>query len=267
MSDNSQILIRRLVDGELNRAEIRQLLNRAENDVELYRQLALLMVEDQLLRREIGAMLESPGLFVAEPPDTLPGDPGCSHATLTGGDGHGFETNGTGHAGGVFRDDTHTFSRPRFWRHGATFFATAAAMLLMTWLGYRAGFLQQQNRRGADPELAGVAAPLNPHLPSGQTPGPDSSRPWDQYATHHLQLVSNEGEAEGAEEVPVIPLSLAREMGLNWELQPVPVDVQRQYNRQGMALQPEVQYMRGRLNDGRQVVVPIQYIRAQAWGQ
>ena len=52
MTDARQIQLQRLVDGQLNRQHIKQMLTEAQSHNELWRDIAVAFVEDQIFERE-----------------------------------------------------------------------------------------------------------------------------------------------------------------------------------------------------------------------
>lgn len=248
MSELNRLQIQRLVDGELGRQQIRQLLLTAESDPGLYRQIALAMVEDRILQQELN---HPEGIAWAGRVGAGSGVPATPQgSSLESGSPVRLRSGGAG-----------------LWGRGASFLAMAAALLVMTWVGYRAG-QQRSMQSGLPGELLAQQSPplIQPEAEAGamDRPGPGPS-PLESYAPYRMQMVSNEGQA--SEEIPVMPISMAREMGLKYEPSPVPQEIQSQFNRRGYRVQPEIQYIHGRLPDGRELVVPFQKNRVTPWGQ
>lgn len=231
-SESEALELQRLADGELDRSQIRRLLHQAESDPGLYRRIALTLVEDQIWRREICAA--EPG--TAETPTMA--RPG--RLTLA--------------------DDG---AAPRSWRvSGTSWLAVAAGLLVMTWMGYAIG------RRGEGLRSAGNAAlPVAASAVPGNLPRTTDPASLSSYAPWQMQLVSNDGQPLGPESLPVLPLSMARELGLEYQPVEIPEPLQRQVGRHGYRVEPRYQYIHGRTSDGRRLVVPIQEVRLSPWGQ
>lgn len=250
MNESDRMQVQRLVDGELNRQQTRGLLQQAETDAGLYRQIALAMVEQQVLVREMNA-LEGLGGRTGV---------GCGNgSTVLSADSppvvpvHGSRSGGTS---GIW-------SRGPFGQLPA-FLATAAALLLMTWVGYRIGQAGLGGGSGSGGAVSGTGLASGQVAPLLIQPRSEQDA-WERYAPYRMQMVSNEGGT--LEEIPVMPISMAREMGLQYDPAPIPEDLQRRFNRQGYRVQPEIQYISGQMPDGRQVVVPVQKNRVTPYGQ
>jgi|GEM_PF-6698376 len=244
MTDTKQLMIQRLVDGELDRQQVRNLLHQAESESVMYRQIALAMVENQIWEKEI-CQLESAddaGNPVAGSEHS--GDAGQVHAGPRPSDNAG---------------------RPRVmpWRKGPAFLALAMTTLLMTWLGYSAGFWQSGMNRNSPDMNSGSS--LN--VAGSRGAGVASVDPYSQYSPYRMQMVSNDSGLGSGEEFPVIPISTARELGVQYELTQPSGELQRRLNSQGYELQPEIQYIRGHIDDGRQVIVPVGRMQLRQWGQ
>ena len=87
------------------------------------------------------------------------------------------------------------------------------------------------------------------------------------YAPWRMHMVSNEsGDPEGPA-VPVMSYATARDLGLEYQTTEIPEELQQQCGRHGYRLHPQIQYLRGRTSDGRQVLMPLEAVRAAPWGQ
>lgn len=254
-SETFELELQRLVDGELSPPRIGSLLQVAESRPGLWRELALAFVEQQVLRREASRFAStSVGSSVRENDDPLDGE-----------SDEGWEP--------VERD----FSRPRSaggpWgaHPGLRWLAAAAAMLLMLPLGFRLGQwhtggpIAQSPRWGNASQSGEVRSNESAHGPATQLASLDLTQ--RAIAPYRVRLVNDEGQPLVDKEIPLIPLTLASEMGIRLPQLTIPDDIQNEYRQAGYQLQPRVRWMSGRLDDGREVFIPVQDLTLVAYGQ
>jgi hypothetical protein len=235
MNENENLQLQRLVDGELDRQQIRSVLHQAESDPKLYRRIALAMIEDQIWQREILRLEAAGGETTPAAVESRPGELPAVR-----------------------------FSRQRndWMRRTAPFLAAAAVMMMMTWLGYRTGQSRGQFARPSTP--ASLAD--QPRTAENNSPARGGPTMLD-YAPYRMHLASNEtGDPEGPA-VPVMSYATARDLRLEYQTTEIPEALQQQFGRHGYRLHPEIQYLRGRTSDGRQLLMPLEAVRAAPWGQ
>jgi hypothetical protein len=229
MTDARQIQLQRLVDGQLSRPHIKQMLTEAQSNNELWRDIAVAFVEDQIFEREVC-------LSVAEPSKTsdCPIDSRAS----------GSQSNGS------------MYSHLRW--------MTAATLLVALSLGFVVG---RFNSTGIGPGgSVGREFVVNQPVNSWDVRGDDDG-PTQIKAPFSAQVVDNEGNVMSRQRIPLIPESMAREYGVNFSPEEVPQSVQSQFNRVGYEIKPNVEYYEGRTNDGRVVVMPVQNYKVRSYGQ
>lgn len=232
MNDQEQELqLQRLVDGQLTRSQIQELLAFAESDADLWREIAAVFIEDQIWQKEILSDLSVDGSASEELRLR-------SKRRSVGG---------------------HPSKMPFL-------FSVAAAALLGIWLGnvWPLGLSDDPGNLMSNP-VANSQTPerQNPeqllNQPELQSPNGGGQRPHSQLVdnfmpAHHLSM----GEAG---DVPLYTLEEAKKMGLNLEANHVPQETVDQFNRQGYQLQQNTRYISGRAPDGRKVLVPIRSVR------
>lgn len=240
MNENENLLLQRLVDGELDRQQVRRILHQAESEPALYRRIALAMIEDQIWRREI-LRREAAGCESAP-----------ASAPLDGGEALPAR-----------------FARqPENWmRRSAPLLAMAAAMLMMTWLGYRTGESRGVNARPAPSASLASQPAVLPATGDPDAAGQLAARTLLDQAPYRMQMVSNEsGQPEGPS-LPVMSINAAHEIGLQYQPTRIPDELQLECGRRGFRLQPQFQCLSGRTSDGRQILVPLEGVRVSPWGQ
>lgn len=229
MNDARQIQLQRLVDGQLNRQHIKQMLTEAQSHNELWRDIAVAFVEDQIFEREVClSVSEAASKPAAGPSDINAADNSSSWLT-----------------------------------YGRLRWITAATLLLALSLGFIAG---RFNSRGvgsgrvgndiASIQPAGVERSISDDNGLTQIKAPFSAR-----------LVDNQGRAMSDQGIPLITESMAREYGYKYNPAEVPQSVQSQFNRVGYEIKPNVEYYKWRTSDGRIVEVPVQNYMVQSYGQ
>jgi hypothetical protein len=69
------------------------------------------------------------------------------------------------------------------------------------------------------------------------------------------------------ESVPVMPQSVAQELGYQPSKSHIPVEVQAKLRREGYQLDSSIHYLKGSTGDGREIIVPVESVRMQPYGQ
>lgn len=217
--NEQELQLQRLVDGQLDLKQTQEMLQRANLEPELWREMAAAFVEDQIWRNEVTA-------------DGLAEQASSVEATSP-------KSNNTS------KSNPSTAPGVKFW------LALAAAIVAGIWLG-RAWF----------PE---GAADSNPNtVASHQTP-PDTDLTSDPISdTPDRQLVSYEPAHHlsmgDAGEVPLYTLEQAHKLGLLKE-QSLPQETVDQLRERGYELEQNTQYISGKAQDGRRILVPVRSVR------
>ncbi len=247
-----ELELQRLADGELDQRRVSDLLRLAENRPGIWREMALVFVEQQAMGRALSQFVGDTSSPAPEDGEVLPAGTAMSAANCDWGSGT-------------------TPAKPVFWMSANVFWLSAAAALLLVmplgyWLGIQQGaqFAHQLvNHVDRSVPLASVEAPVNNVPPVIST----ADRLQQVVAPYKIRLVSENGEPLVDEEIPLIPHTLAVEMGLRLPQIEIPEVIQVEYRQAGLELQPRVRLLSGRMNDGRQVVVPVQDLTLVAYGQ
>lgn len=215
----------RLIDGELSSGEYREFLAGLDGVPDGWRRLALAFLEAQALGAEIGKVrekLDSPAKVVAQP---------------------------------------RSVSRwPAAW---SLVLAIAGCLLLAVGLGYALRGWVGPNHFG--PDRSGGSALVQVH--EGDTPqGQRKSAPFEPARKRNgplgdLTLVVNDGDVPGEViHVPVFDDSDADER-LTFEPSGIPADVRRTLERTGHRVEELRQLVPVSLQDGRQIVLPVEQYR------
>ena len=69
------------------------------------------------------------------------------------------------------------------------------------------------------------------------------------------------------ESVPVLPQSVAQELGYQPTKSHIPAEVQSKLRREGYQLDSRLHYLKGSTGDGREIIVPVESVRMQPYGQ
>jgi hypothetical protein len=235
-NSNSRDEIRRfdrLVDGQLSPAEYRDLLASLDDEPAAWRQCALAFLESQALAAELGAVRR----------------------------GLAIDVDSTGHSQSA-QPGHRDLPRPHRWRHFdlATLLAVAASFLVAFGLGVLAP--RFFSRPSQDLTLAGNISPQS----GDAAAGPVASDKTDAIRHQAFRPVANVrlvmdgpgGEATQATEVPVYEFTQGLDQFLSQDrpaLTPELVDLLRQT---GHEVERQQQYVPGQLEDGRQVIVPVE---------
>ena len=207
--------LQRLVDGELDRETVRELLKSADANPELWRQMAVGFVEDQIWQAEFQS-LEQEG-----PKVTLPADANAGRSP----------------------------GRPP--RRMGRWLMIAAGIMLGLTIGYLPRLVNQVDSPTSNqPALAD--ADQAPEIDS-VTPTQTTFRP-----DYHVNLNSRNGDSLLSSDVPLYKPSDLQRMGYDM-MQPIEVNegLADWLRESGYQLDQSVNFISGRLNDGRRFVVPI----------
>lgn len=208
----------RLVDGELSPQEYRETLLAIESAPDGWRHLALAFLEAQALGVEIGGVRREIDVPMRASKEPLPK---ASVGNLT-----------------------------RF------AMAIAASLLIAVGLGYALrGWVSSQRPGAGD-----LVHAERPNGAAKQTPvaGRETSRVKNEIPAGNLTLLVDDGNARGELiDVPVYDASDAAEK-LSFEQPALPVDVRRAFERTGHRIEERRQLVPVSLQDGRQVVLPVE---------
>jgi hypothetical protein len=69
------------------------------------------------------------------------------------------------------------------------------------------------------------------------------------------------------ESVPVLPQSVAQELGYQPSESRIPPEVQSKLRREGYQLDSKIHFLKGSTGDGREIIVPVQKVQMQPYGQ
>ena len=130
--------------------------------------------------------------------------------------------------------------------------ALAAAIVLGIWLG-RVWAPQDTNNVGNTNSIASHNNSPNSNLPQDDTSNLPERQLVNFEPAHHLSM----GDAG---EVPLYTLEQAQQMGLLKE-QSLPQDTVNQLRERGYQLEQNTQYISGRAQDGRRILVPVRSVR------
>jgi hypothetical protein len=227
----------RLVDGELNRDQQRQLLVALEAEPEGWRRCALAFVEAQAWRHELCAFDVR-----SELPATR------SH-----------ESTRTSAA-------TAWRLRSHYWK----WFAIAGCLLLAFGLGAGAGeFWQGRNSTGQIANHSATAAP-NEQLVANAAPSTNledpSANPTNWQALK-VTIPSVDGQSDQTMEVPLVEGNEQRLQSLLADQSPIlPVVTRQMLESSGNEVAEHRAYYPVKLEDGRQAVVPMDYVEVRHTG-
>lgn len=225
--------MQRLVDGELVYVEIRQLMQAAENNPELWRQIAAAFVEDQIWRAEFA---DEAGTCEAESTAT----PALASRPPAGPAGH---------------------------MNGVRWLSMAAMLTLAVTVGFLGGrgdfssrprLLDPDGVAGTNRSVPDVTSPAAPiALAQNET---RNNTPQINPAFYHMQLEDPQGNRYLDSEIPLYPVNQSTDLR---RLGPgtIPREVQEQARNSGYQVQQDVRYVSGQLNDGRRFIIPIRNYR------
>ncbi len=223
--------LQRLVDGELDRTAVQSMLKTADANPQHWRELAVGFIEDQMFQQEFNTIeqLESAQRSEAAPVNAPP------------------------------QQQPFVLNR---------WIAIAAGILLGLTVGYVVSIVNgprdndvQANSVSPDdqgsPDLDGMLA--------DKTPGIDSNPVVSYRPDYHMNLQSPAGDEMLSSEVPLYNEAKARELGYEMN-RPVEIsgDMARWMKQSGYEMEQKIDYISGKLDDGRQFVIPIRTIRMHA---
>ncbi len=235
---DQEMQIQRLVDGQLSRPQIQQLLKAAERQPEMWRELAVAFVEDRILAGE--ARRFASGLARS---------------------GTHFETDSAAN------DLTTSPSIPRRahgWRSAGLWLSAAAMLLCSAGLGFLAGRGGPASNLGAGNLSAGNLA--GSPLVAEQSTAQGAGRP-QPTAPYTFQLVDNQGQPIPHAALPLFTEETAAQLGYNPVRAAIPPQLQSEFRRAGYELEPEIKFIEGRMNDGRRVTFPYSDLKLRSYGQ
>jgi hypothetical protein len=223
--------IQRLIDGELSRPEIQQLLRTASSQPELWRELAVAFVEDRIFASESRRFSQDEGRDL---------EPAASPAATPLA------------AGGM----PGSLAKPTSaWRNTGLWLSAAAMMLCAAGLGFFAGRGQAGNQGFAETNLI---ASSNGGNASNQVGG---SGPY------MFQLLDEQGQPIPNTTVPLLFEADAQRLGYDPARAAIPPEVQSRFRRAGLELEPEVKYINGRFPGGAKIKVPYSDLKIRSYGQ
>ena len=231
MQSFDPIYLQRLVDGELDRDETRKMLQMAEDNPILWREMASAFAENQLWntgfqKLELGV----------DPENTKTVRPA---------------SNGNQHT------------------HRISWFAMAALVMVSLTAGLLIGQYQNSGNMIAEPgtnppqprTMAKVETPADsaPSLADNQTPSITSAVNFSP--DYQMELQDANGNAVFDTEVPLYELTTANKAGYRVDRQPqLPPELVQRVIKRGYWMDQNVNYVSGRLDDGRLFVVPVRTI-------
>lgn len=222
MQSFDALKLQRLVDGELERAETRELLKLAEENPLLWRDMASAFVENQIWQSEFGR-------------DALDNPVGLKRR----------EESNNGNSTKAFP----------FW------LSMAAGMMVALTAGWIIGqggvFSGSDNTIAATNQPSNQGLVTADQTPSIDTP----ERTLVSYPDYHLSLEDQNGNRYLDSEIPLYNISNANRAGIRFD-QPtdIPSDFLERVQRTGYGVNENIQFISGQLNDGRQFYVPVRTI-------
>lgn len=236
MNEN-ELQLQRLVDGQLDRGQVQQLLAKAQRQPELWQQIALAFVEDQIWQAEIGDRF----LETADPTSAsiLANSPAA-------------KSNQTSQS---------SMGRVKL------LLSLAAATLIGLWLGNYLGDYQKATPGPEDISVLVDDEDLDP------TPDPlDSNHeqrlannepvdfdPFDKNRVAAFKPVQHLS-IDDVGQIPLYTLADANKMGITSTEPEFPKELVEEYQRQGYKLHGNTQFISGRNSLGQLVIVPVRSI-------
>ena len=231
-----ELQLQRLVDGQLDRSQIQQLLRKAQQHPELWQQIATAFVEDQIWKVEIGERFSATAesTEISDLNEVGKPHPGKPHPSA----------NAENHA--------QPFAKGLKWA-----LSLAAATLIGLWIGNQFGD-NISNEGRSDIVSVGDAVDTDPELTSNQAVDQVDDAPRVTFQPVEHLSIGDLGQ------VPLYNLADAQKMGLSFAESEIPKQLVERYERQGYRLQQDTQYISGRTQNGRQVLVPVRSISLNA---
>ncbi len=219
------VRLQRLVDGELGLDEIQRLLRAAETQPDLWREMATTFVENRLWQN---SFVELNGSVDSSFGKTETASPVEAHPVDSAVDPGTFDRNS-----------------PGWW------LALAACVILALSIGFTAG----QWGRDAGSMSPDVALQI-PDAPAvaDETPRLNQIvyRP-----DYQMQIEDTNGNQLMDSNIPLYDIRRAEQLGLTLKPRVIPDEVLQQIRNSGYQMKQNVQYVSGRMNDGRRFVVPL----------
>jgi hypothetical protein len=233
MSKNLEhdLQIQRLIDGELSRPEVQQLLRTANSQPEIWRELAVAFVEDRIFASESRRFSQDEGRDL-EPASSPAATPLA--------------------AGGM----PGSMAKPTSaWRNTGLWLSAAAMMLCAAGLGFFAGRGQAGSQVSSETNLL------------ANSNGGNATNQVSGTGPYMFQLLDEQGQPIPNTAVPLLFEADAQRLGYDPSRAAIPPEVQSQFRRAGLELEPEVKYIKGRFPGGRQITVPYNDLKIRSYGQ
>ena len=239
MNEKEILDLQRLIDGECNEVEIRNLLQDAEQKPRQWKEIATAFIEDQFWRRQFQSMEPAESLSIDSPLAELPHD-----------------------SNGVVKKNFQPDSS-----NGLKWLSLAACVTAAAMIGYVAG----NDPASPTPSVTNAIAD-NSGMQATPTPIPAPSTtpkitPASLKPDYHLQLVDQNGQEQGSVfdgEVPLYsvdsPEQVAQIRQPDQQRLAVSPEMLKQLTGRGFRVRENVNYISGSLKDGRQFVVPVRTI-------
>ena len=215
----------RLVDGELNEQERQELLSRLDREQGGWRRCALAFLEAQCWKQEVGAIFKRQALAVSTP-STMPGTVLLRHTT--------------------------------WFRQVAVPLGLAASLLVALW----AGAALQQLRVGqpAGSGIGQLAENAAMRSPSPQPLAQPAADPWRVVTVSTPPGADNEGMSFN---LPAVERDNLDPQWLQSLPPAIPENVLQAFHRTGHQVQQHREFVPIPLNDGRQLVVPVDQVEVK----
>jgi len=242
--------LQRLVDGELDQPQIQQVLAEAKAAPEQWQAIAVGFVENQIWDRAFQA-------------DNLVGSvtPTASAPVV-----ENFA------AGKDPSQKTTRVHEPIHPRSNYSWLVLAASLLAAATIGYMVN--QIQNRNVPSSNIAEKTSPISEPLIANKSPDNNSAAPQITPASlqpdYHLEVPQdNEHLRDVMAAGPVAPVPLYRignveqleQFKLQRQPSELPPEIVQRLNGSGYQMQQDINFISGRLGDGRAFVVPVRTIR------
>lgn len=253
MNPIDPLQLQRLVDGELDNEQVQQILAMAKSDPERWQEIAVGFVENQTWSRAFrkqepnGSRRNSataPPVVVSQPSATLsPED-----------------------------DPSPGLKQTRVQSPNLSWLVMAASVLVSGMIGYMANQIQNRSLPGPLSEnVAPVASPqVAKSLPGISQPERVSSvsPPQMTQADYHLEVPQEQfGDMGSAGPIAAVPLFAVnnkeqlKQLNQQRSAHAISPELLKRLSKSGYQMEQDVNYISGRLDDGRSFVVPVRTIR------